>query len=75
MLTEYDIYLYAASCGWAASLELVHADDYVMGVFLTRGEKITLLGPLGAVICMTGEQFFDSLERLEGAQTKADEQA
>ncbi len=64
MLTEDELYLYAASRGWLASVEVIHADEYVRGVFLTRGSTEHFWGPLGAVRRLTPEQVFVYLERL-----------
>ncbi len=66
MLNEYDIYLYAAARAWTATIDFLHPDEYLRGVFLTRGTRTQLLGPLGAIAQLNGEQFFALLEQLEG---------
>lgn len=64
MLTEDELYLYAASRGWLVSVEMLHADDYVRGVFLTRGHYEHFWGPLRAVQRLSPEQVFVYLEQL-----------
>ncbi len=68
MLTEDELYLYAASRGWLASVELLYADDYVRGVFLARGNNEHFWGPLRAVQRLTPEQVFAYLEQLNEGQ-------
>lgn len=74
MLTQYDIYLFAASRGWTATIDLLHPREYIQGVFLSRSARTTLLGPLGALQQMTVEQFFDLLEQLDTDRAAREDQ-
>ncbi len=46
MLNEYDMYLYAAARAWTATIDFLHTGEHLRGVFLTRGTRTQLLGPL-----------------------------
>jgi len=65
MLTEDEMFLYAASYCWQLSVEVVHPNEYIRGVFLSRGTRRHFWGPLGAVKYLTSEQFFLYLEQME----------
>jgi hypothetical protein len=65
MLSEDEMYLYAVSCGWMLTVELLHAREYIRGVFLTRASLKHFWGPIGAVQRLPAEEFFAYLEDLE----------
>jgi hypothetical protein len=48
MLSEDEIYLYAASFGWMACFDFLHAGEYVRWVFLERGSQVHPWGPSSA---------------------------
>jgi hypothetical protein len=62
MLSEDEIYLFAASRGVLATVDWLHAGEGLRGVFFTQGASTCLLGPLSAVQQMTAEQFLTCLE-------------
>lgn len=68
MITEDEIWFYAAACGWRATVEYLHAGESIRGVFLERGEQVHLWGPVGAVRNLSTEQFFAYLEYLEDCE-------